>query len=56
MKFQLKLQSFFFLAITVALVTLTVFLGRVVYSDLYRKILLTFDQKLLAANLIHRLS
>ncbi|MBU45111.1 MAG: hypothetical protein CMN76_18010 [Spirochaetaceae bacterium] len=52
MKFQLKLQSFFFLAITVALVTLTVFLGRVVYSDLYRKILLTFDQKLLAASTV----
>lgn len=52
MRLQLKLRSFFFVVITVALVALTIFLGRVVYSDLYRKILLTFDQKLLAASTV----
>ncbi len=52
MRIQLKLRSFFFVVITVALVALTIFLGRVVYSDLYRKILLTFDQKLLAASTV----
>lgn len=52
MRIQLKLRSFFFLVITLGLVAVTIFLGRVVYSDLYRKILLTFDQKLLSASTV----
>ena len=52
MRLQLKLRTFFFAVITIGLVAVTIFLGRVVYSDLYRKILLSFDQKLLAASTV----